>query len=262
MNAVKILVMIPLLANTLSVYAWKCEGCGEEIDDSFKFCDRLMCGKARPVSKPKPDYTHNPIHRPSTSRSYPRTTSRRPWTPFKFTMAGDVGIPNGKSLPVYGWELGLLWNDSGTVYGLLTGGVFNKADRVAGLQTGAINNAREGQCLQVGAVNVGTGSMIGGQIGVINTTERDFCGIQIGAGFNAVNGNAYGLQIAGIENCMDHGSFYGVQIGVGNLVDGEVQGLQIVCVNGARTLKGVQIGLFNIVKQGGVPFSPVINMCF
>jgi hypothetical protein len=62
---------------------------------------------------------------------------------------------------------------------------------------------------------------------------------------------------------MTESHFEGLQWGFVNYHKGKVSGVQIGFVNYAGSMYGLQIGLVNIIKQGGAfPFFPIVNWSF
>ena len=107
--------------------------------------------------------------------------------------------------------------------------IYGKNTHVTGLDWGFVNHSTSG-------VSKGV------QFGIVGIVEADFTGWQD----NGVN--------------ITHGKFEGLQWGIVNYA-GTVSGLQIGIVNYAANMtKGLQIGLVNIIKQGGqFPFFPIVN---
>lgn len=96
-----------------------------------------------------------------------------------------------------------------------------------------------------GLVNVTTGKELGVQWGGVNITEGGFTGWQ--AGFVNVS----------------HGDFVGLQTSWVNYHGGYFNGLQFSIVNYTETLKGLQLGLINIIGKGGfLPVFPIFNFDF
>jgi len=84
--------------------------------------------------------------------------------------------------------------------------------------------------------------------GLFNINKRDTRYLQFAGIFNLVGGTVTGLQLAGVSNqTLD--TLKGLQVsGFVNKADSEVSGLQIASLNNkALVLKGVQIGLVNVV---------------
>ncbi|MBE0573161.1 MAG: hypothetical protein IH618_16580 [Ignavibacteriaceae bacterium] len=98
----------------------------------------------------------------------------------------------------------------------------------------------------MGLVNQTTGSQLGVQWGGVNLTDGGFSGWQ--AGFvNISKGSSVGLQSSWAVNY--HG--------------GHFNGLQLALVNYSATLKGLQLGLINIIGEGGfLPVFPIFNFDF
>jgi hypothetical protein len=99
--------------------------------------------------------------------------------------------------------------------------------------------------LDLGLVNQTTGTQTGVQWGGVNLTDGGFKGWQ--AGFVTVS----------------KGSSLGLQTGAVNYHLGHFNGLQFSIVNYAATLKGLQIGLINVIGEGGfLPVFPIFNFDF
>jgi hypothetical protein len=97
----------------------------------------------------------------------------------------------------------------------------------------------------LGLVNKTTGKELGVQWGLVNLTDGGFTGWQDGF-VNITKGMSVGLQTSGL-----------------NYHEGHYNGLQIAIVNYAATLKGLQIGLINIIGEGGfLPIFPIFNFDF
>jgi len=99
--------------------------------------------------------------------------------------------------------------------------------------------------LDWGLVNKTTGKQLGVQWGFVNLTDGGFTGWQDGA-VNVTNGSSVGLQTGLVNYHMGH-----------------FNGLQFSIVNYSATLKGLQIGLINIIGKGGfLPVFPIFNFDF
>ena len=99
--------------------------------------------------------------------------------------------------------------------------------------------------LDLGLVNHSTGLQNGVQWGVVNVTDRGVTGWQ-----------------AGFAN-ISKGSSVGLQTGAVNYHQGHFKGLQFSVVNYAATLHGLQLGLINIIGEGGfLPVFPFFNFDF
>ena len=85
-------------------------------------------------------------------------------------------------------------------------------------------------------------------------------GVQWG-GVNLTDGGVTGWQ-NGFVN-ISKGSSVGLQTGGVNYHQGHFNGLQISIVNYAATLKGLQLGIINIIGEGGfLPVFPLFNFDF
>jgi hypothetical protein len=99
--------------------------------------------------------------------------------------------------------------------------------------------------LDWGLVNKTTGKQLGVQWGFVNLTDGGFTGWQSGV-VNVTNGGSVGLQTGWVNYHMGH-----------------FNGLQFSIVNYSATLKGLQLGLINIIGSGGfLPVFPIFNFNF
>jgi len=99
--------------------------------------------------------------------------------------------------------------------------------------------------LDIGLVNLTTGKLSGVQWGGVNLLEGGFTGWQSGF-VNISKGRSVGLQTAWVNHHSGH-----------------FKGLQFSIVNYAATLEGLQLGLINIIGQGGfLPVFPIFNFDF
>lgn len=96
--------------------------------------------------------------------------------------------------------------------------------------------------------------------GLVNVTTGKQLGVQWG-GVNITDGGVTGWQ-AGFVN-ISRGNFEGLQTSMVNYHEGHFNGLQFSVVNYAATLKGLQLGLINIIGSGGfLPVFPFFNFDF
>jgi hypothetical protein len=99
--------------------------------------------------------------------------------------------------------------------------------------------------LDIGLVNMSTSLQQGVQWGAVSITNGGFVGWQ--SNFASISkGNSTGLQWSSI-----------------NYHDGHFHGLQLAVFNYAATMNGIQVGLINIIKEGGfLPVFPIFNFSF
>jgi hypothetical protein len=103
-------------------------------------------------------------------------------------------------------------------------------------------------------------NVTGLDLGLVNKSTGMQEGIQWG-GVNITDGGVTGWQ-SGFVN-VSKGSSVGLQTGVVNHHQGHFQGLQFSVVNYAATLKGLQLGIINIIGEGGfLPAFPLFNFDF
>jgi len=129
------------------------------------------------------------------------------------------------------------------------------------IDAGVLGNVADGNL--IGVEIAGLYNKVGSSDGAIqaacifNYVEHDFCGVQLGL-VNSVNGDMQGLQ-AGAVNLTQDGA--GIQMGVFNRAE-RFSGLQVGVANYAYQLQGVQIGAFNVIGDSNIPFLPLINAAF
>ena len=136
--------------------------------------------------------------------------------------------------------------------------IFRPETRVMGLRLNLAFSEND----DVTGIDVGLFSlsdrMTAFQLNVANSVEAEFIGISVGMLFSTM-GSVSGLQ-AGIFNTVDH-DLNGFQLGAFNIAD-DVSGFQIGLVNRTVSLRGIQLGLVNIVEAGPVTFFPIVNAAF
>ena len=91
-----------------------------------------------------------------------------------------------------------------------------------------------------------------------NEAEDVLAGCQIGFYNTAGRADVLGIQI-GLWN--EAQSIRGMQVGVINIAN-VVSGFQVGLINRSESLYGVQIGAVNVIREGEVPFLPVLNVGF
>ena len=139
--------------------------------------------------------------------------------------------------------------------------IFKKDVPIKGFRFNLIygnNSAMTG--LDLGIANWVTGETKGIQWGlVVNYTAGNFTGWQ-SAPLQKVGGHVLGLQSGLIASI--NGSGKGLQAS-GVTISDDYIGLQLGVVNYAVQLHGIQIGLLNIIKNGGMlPWFPIFNFSF
>lgn len=125
-----------------------------------------------------------------------------------------------------------IFNENTSITGLRISLLYGKNATVSGLDWGLVNHTTSGvsKGVQFGLVGLVEANYVGWQDNGVNITEE---------------------------------KFEGLQLGIVNYA-GTVSGVQIGLVNYASNMtKGLQIGLVNIIKQGGqFPFFPIVNWAF
>ncbi len=124
--------------------------------------------------------------------------------------------------------------------------IFPENTSIAGLRINLIYGKNASVTgLDWGFVNSTTGAQTGIQFGAVNLTDGGFKGWQEGL-VNVTKGNSVGLQMGAVSYHQGH-----------------FNGLQFSIVNYAATLKGLQLGLINIIGKGGfLPVFPIFNFDF
>ncbi len=103
-------------------------------------------------------------------------------------------------------------------------------------------------------------NVTGLDLGLVNQTTGKEEGVQWG-GVNLTDGGFTGWQASFVN--VSKGSSVGLQTGTVNYHMGHFNGLQFSIVNYAATLKGLQLGIINIIGEGGfLPVFPIFNFDF
>ncbi|MBR3632625.1 MAG: hypothetical protein IKN49_06185 [Elusimicrobiaceae bacterium] len=138
----------------------------------------------------------------------------------------DLGI-GSKADTVDGVQLDLIYSNTYKTRGVKSAFIYNTADIVYGLQGGLITiNKQDMRGIQGGLVSISEGDLTGLHDGYVNIAKGEVVGVQAGL----VNWNT--------------GSLTGVQLGL---------------VNYVNHIKGLQIGLINIAKNGWLPAMVIVN---
>lgn len=161
-------------------------------------------------------------------------------------MPGNTGTARASDKPI---QLALfdpaqiVKNDE-AVTGLRIDLIYGKNTDVTGLELGLVNHTTGEQSgLSYGLVSLVEGSFTGWQHNLVSIADKRFLGLQSG-GFNQSKDG------------------HGVQFGFVNVTD-RMSGLQLGFVNYTKVMdKGLQIGIGNIITEGGIPFLPIANWRF
>lgn len=213
--------------------------------------------------------------------------------PFSFQLIGDdasagldvCGVGMGLSHYVsslYGFQFGLGIANARDFGGLQVAGLFGNNDDGWGIQISpGLSSALKFSGVQLSGV--GNNVMLDGKRGDVNgiqvaglvNTSGLFRGIQIaGIGNNTIETD--GLQLSPFNNAghmagiriglsnFSETSFSGFDLGITNIVKGEVNGFQLGLFNYAKHLRGVQIGIVNFISYPTLPFSvsPLVNFAW
>lgn len=137
-----------------------------------------------------------------------------------------------------------LFNEQSSITGLRLTFIYSKNANMTGLDWGGIVTRTTGnmQGIQFGFLNMVDGDATGIQWSAVNWDKTNFTGVQLGA-VNVTTGTFTGLQWGSYYNQANHAG-----------------GLQVALVNNTTTMKGIQLGLVNIIHKGGwLPVFPIIN---
>ncbi|MDD4818011.1 MAG: hypothetical protein PHI85_08595 [Victivallaceae bacterium] len=172
---------------------------------------------------------------------------------------------------VYGIEASWLYSGTAYIKGIQGSWVLNRCKTIEGVQGSWIGNINDEwfKGVQAALAFDVAGNMTGLQAGSVVVAD-DYLGLQAGV-FASVARRFGGLQTSVITSYAD--DFGGIQFtGLVNVAD-DVSGLQVAGYNSARNVNGLQfgvmnvangnqsfqLGLINIIKDGPIPFMPLIN---
>ena len=135
--------------------------------------------------------------------------------------------------------------------------LFSEQTPVIGLRLNVLKSANE----SVTGFDLGIASQAGSmkaiQVNLVNLVDNEFDGVGIGL-FNQC-GSVAGIQ-AGLFNNVTH-DLSGFQIGLFNSAD-DVAGIQVGLLNHTVSMRGLQIGVVNLIDDGPVGFFPILNGAF
>jgi len=136
--------------------------------------------------------------------------------------------------------------------------VYGRVHDSNGVTIGLINRTDGETCgLQLGICNIMEGNVTGVVLGNVIYCKSDFTGAYAGI-FGRVPGTMTGVSL-NLVNANKH--VIGCQVGLLNMST-DVRGLQFGLVNLTDNMYGVQIGLINFIKQGTIPVLPLVNAKF
>ena len=128
------------------------------------------------------------------------------------------------------------------ITGLKLNIIYGYNEGIYGIDVGIASKAKNTSSLQLNLMNIVDAYGQGLQMGLFNIAE-DYSGLQFGI-FNSCGSQFSGLQ-AGIFNSAPI-----------------CTGLQLGLINSCSSMRGVQIGLVNIIAESNVSFMPIMNMKF
>jgi len=187
------------------------------------------------------------------------------WTPIQFSVwPGMTNWPDSYNVDGVKFGVPFSWNDSGNnqVVNGLELALASASKNVNGLQVALLTyNNYYGSGVQLSYLNWGD-AYSGLQLGAANWFSKSG-GVQIGA-LNAADANCNSYQLAAVNvntingkgaqvGVFNSGSnFNGFQFGVLNIIDD-------LNIPGRAASKGLQIGLFNYMSDGFIPFMILFN---
>jgi hypothetical protein len=181
---------------------------------------------------------------------------------------GGLGVGAGQNL--YGFNFGALGAGAGqNVYGLNIGGLgCGAGENMYGVNIGGIGvGAGEKLAgINIGGLGVGAGEkLIGINIGGLGCGSQEVVGITFGGlGVGGKYLKGIHLSLGTIMTDKSGGVMTGLAVSSFNFIRGDQVGLSIGIVNYAWNVKGVQIGLINIVRNNprGLKVLPLFNTSF
>ena len=129
-----------------------------------------------------------------------------------------------------------------SITGLKLNFVYGSNYGITGVDLGIVSKAQYTTALQFNLMNIVEQEGVGLQVGLFNLAQS-YSGMQFGI-FNLCGSSFTGLQ-AGFLNYASICS--GVQFGI---------------VNNCKSMRGVQVGLINVIQESNLPFLPIVNMKF
>ncbi len=148
-------------------------------------------------------------------------------TPLQIGIAGQKAQLFPAQTDVVGLRLNIAMSDN---------------DDVMGLDLGLVSRANRMSAIQLNLANL---------------VDSEFYGVSVGL-FNRA-GSLAGFQ-GGLFNNVEH-DMSGFQLGLFNVAD-DAAGFQIGLINRAVSLRGIQLGLVNLIEQGPLTFFPILNAAF
>ena len=208
------------------------------------------------------------------------------WSPLDLSLTPRYKLPPGQISKITGLSLGV-YNLTASLYGLQAGiynvaygnsisiqaGARNRVDgNLYGVQAALVGNDVEGRFYgaQIGIMynyydGPDNSKGYGIQLGLVNVCATEFLGIQTGFLLNW-DSNFNGLQLGGVNI---NEEFHGIQAGLINYTGGYdsgggyCRGVQVGLINVCNgTLKGIQIGALNTAKSNALPWSIGLNAGF
>ena len=168
-------------------------------------------------------------------------------TPFELSLFGTpISIPWCDD--VSGFRLNILSGWNRNVSGLDIGTLANIVEeKSAGLQfCGFYNHVGEGR---------GNFQLAG----LMNRCDRDYKGLQLSAVYNEVGNTMSGAALAAMNMSKE---LHGLQLGIYNSAD-VLTGMQFGIVNYAENAdRGIQVGIVNVMPNGNIPVSVIVNIGF
>jgi len=96
------------------------------------------------------------------------------------------------------------------------------------------------------------------------TSSNNFSGVALASFLTSSGGDLNGFALSGVLTTAKQ-DMNGISIGAINIVQGTSHGMQIGLINYTNNLKGIQLGLLNMIDDGpggGIPVMPLMNLKF
>jgi hypothetical protein len=180
---------------------------------------------------------------------------------------GGIGIGSGNNL--VGINIGLIGAGCGeNMFGINIGGVgLGSGNNLMGFNFGGLGVGAGEKVMGITIAGLGAGAgdqLVGLTVAGLGAGAPVVKGLTI-AGFGVGGKNIYGVSLSpGMVHITDDGVYTGLAISAFNYIKGTQKGVAIGIVNYAYRLKGLQIGLVNIVRDNprGRVLLPIINFNF
>lgn len=149
------------------------------------------------------------------------------WTPIQIGLSGPSCQLFAEETAVTGLRLNL---------------AASRNDTVTGIDLGLVSLGDDIRGIRANLFNTSDWHFSGLEVALCNR-EAALSGLAIGL-FNAIDGDASGILVGAFNRA------------------NAMTGMQIGLFNQAGSLRGIQIGLINLIEDGPLTFFPIMNMAF